>query len=312
MKKMKQKLLTATVAGALTLSLAAGAGAEQKEQVNIYDQQKNLVKSVVFVPGQKEYFVNGQTPGVKMDAAPYISQNRTFVPVRYLGNALGVVNENIAWDTKTSKAKLTLGSRSAELTIGKKQIISNGKVVEADVAPELKSGRTFLPARFVAEALGYRVDFIDGLVVCYPEGSQKPDISAVKQYINQQQPPVQQGETKNLNGYTVPVKPKTDLIIKYGEEEKTNKVEMNIAIIIPNRDVQAQCDEAEQILASKFGKDFAKKVVDVARTKTDVWQEISTGKFPTFTGPNGELVDVNSGWGSTRTSIVVWSKGGSN
>ncbi|SHE59941.1 Copper amine oxidase N-terminal domain-containing protein [Desulforamulus putei DSM 12395] len=301
-----KKLMSAILTCALTLSLAAGAMAEQKEQVNVYEQNK-LVKSVVFAVGQKEYFVDGKTPGVKMDVAPYISQNRTFVPVRYLGNALGVTDENISWDTKTSKAKLTLGSRSAELTIGKKQIISNGKVVEADVAPELKSGRTYLPARFVAEALGYRVDFIDGLVVCYPEGSQKPDISAVKQYINQQQPPVQQGETYNLNGYTVPKKPKTDLKIVYGDAEKVNKVELNIAIIVPYRDVQKQCDEAEQILASKFGQAFAKQLVDLARQKTDPEQEI----YKDFTGPNGESIEVSSPWGATRTSIVVWSpKGG--
>ncbi|WP_416358843.1 stalk domain-containing protein [Desulforamulus putei] len=299
--KMK-KIMTSIITGCLALSLAAGALAEQKEQVNVYEQNK-LVKSVVFVEGKNEYFVNGQTPGVKMDAAPYISQNRTFVPVRYLGNALGVVNENIAWDTKTSKAKLTLGSRSAELTIGKKQIISNGKVVEADVAPELKSGRTYLPARFVAEALGYRVDFIDGLVVCYPEGSQKPDISAVKQYINQQQPPVQQGETYNLNGYTVPKKPKTGIMI----DDEGRNVEIAIAIIIPNRDVQAQCDEAEQILASKFGPKLAKEIVAVARQKTDPEQEI----YKEFTGPNGEDIGVNSPWGATRTSVVIWSpKGG--
>jgi len=300
-----KKLMSVFLTGVLTLSLVTGVMAEQKEQVNVYEQNK-LVKSVVFAVGQKEYFVNSTTPGVKMDAAPYIAQNRTFVPVRYLGNALGVTNENIAWDTKTNKAKLVLGGKSAELTVGKKQIISSGKVVEADVAPELKGGRTFLPARFVAEALGYKVDFIDGLVVCYPEGSQKPDVSAVKQYLNQQQPqqpPVQQGETYNLNGYTVPVKPKTEILIS---DSKINNVEIKLAIIIPNRDVQAQCDEAEGILASKFAK-LAKEIVAVARQKTNSRQEI----YKEFVGPNGESIEVSSPWGATRTSVVIWSpKGG--
>ena len=302
MKKLSIGLLT----GCLALTLATGALAEQKEQVNVYENN-NLVKSVVFIEGRGEYFVDGNTPGVKMDAAPYISQDRTFVPVRFLGNALGVTNENIFWDTEASKAKLVLGSRSAELTIGKKELLAGSQANIMDVAPELKNARTYLPARFVAEALGYQVDFIDGLVVCYPEGTEKPDVSAVKQYLQEQQP--QQGETYNLNGYAVPVKPKTEILIS---DSKVNKVEIKLGIIIPNRDVQAQCDEAEQILSSKLGSEFAKKVVDLARQKTEVRQEISTGKFPTFTGPNGELVDVNSGWGSTRTSIVVWSKGGSN
>ena len=298
--------MTGIITGCLILTLAGGAMGEQKEQVDLFENNKR-VKSVVFIEGRGEYFVDGQTPGVKMDAAPYISQDRTFVPVRYLGNALGVTDENIFWDTQTSKAKLVLGSRSAELTIGKKQLLASGQAKTMDVAPELKKDRTYLPARFVAEALGYQVDFVDGLVVCYPEGTEKPDVSAVRQYLQEQQP--QQDETYNLNGYTVPVKPKTEILI---EDDKEKNVEINLAIIVPNRDVQAQCDEAEQILASKFGSDFAKKVVDLARQKTDVKQKISTGIFPTFTGPNGELVDVNSGYQDPLISIVVWSKGGSN
>ncbi len=303
-----KKIMTGIVIGCFSLAMATSAIAEQKEQVNVVKDNK-LVKSVVFIEGKSEYFVDGKTPGVKMDAAPYISQSRTFVPVRYLGNALGVVDENIAWDTSASKAKLVLGTKSAELIIGQKQILASGQAKAVDVAPELRSGRTYLPARFVAEALGYQVEFVNGLVVCYPEGAEKPDVSAVQQYLGQQQPqpPVQQeqGETKNLNGYTVPVKTKTDLLVKYGEEERTSGVEINLAIIIPNRDVSKQCDEAEQILASKFGKDFAKKVVDVARSKTT--QLASLGEK--FTGPNGETVRVISSYGGTRTSIAVWTKG---
>ncbi|MEG6513576.1 stalk domain-containing protein [Desulforamulus ruminis] len=294
MKKLGVGFLT----GCLALALATSALAEQKEQVNVYENN-NLVRSVVFIEGRSEYFVDGNTPGVKMDAAPYISQDRTFVPVRFLGNALGVTNENIFWDTETSKAKLVLGSRSAELTIGKKELLAGSQAKTMDVAPELKNARTYLPARFVAEALGYQVDFVDGLVVCYPEGTEKPDVKAVKQYL---QEPQQQGETYNLNGYIVPVKPETEILI---DDDKENRVEIGIGIIIPNRDVQAQCDEAEKILASKLGKDFAKQVVDVARTKTDVLVQLGEK----FTGPNGETVRVVSGYNFPTMSITVWSEG---
>ncbi|WP_273485262.1 copper amine oxidase N-terminal domain-containing protein [Desulforamulus ruminis] len=287
--------------GCLALAMATGALAEQKEQVNVYENN-NLVKSVVFIEGRSEYFVDGNTPGVKMDAAPYISQDRTFVPVRFLGNALGVTNENIFWDTETSKAKLVLGSRSAELTIGKKELLAGSQAKTMDVAPELKNARTYLPARFVAEALGYQVDFVDGLVVCYPEGTEKPDVKAVKQYL---QEPQQQGETYNLNGYTVPKDLKTGITIS---DSKINSVEIKLGIIIPKEDVQAQCDEAEQILASKLGNEFAKKVVDVARTKTT--QLVQIGEH--FTGPNGEHVMVQSSWGGVTTSIVIWGKEGNN
>ncbi|MDO7785792.1 copper amine oxidase N-terminal domain-containing protein [Desulforamulus aquiferis] len=300
-----RKLITVLMICCFVLGLTTGALAEQ---VDVYDQNKDLVKSVVFIEGRSEYFVNGQTPGVKMDVAPYIAQDRTFVPVRYLGNALGVANEHIYWDSTTNKAKLVLGNNSTELTIGQKQIVVNGLSLGIDVAPELQSGRTFLPARFVAEALGYQVDFVDGLVVCYPKGMEKPDLSAVKQYLGQQVP---QGETYNLNGYTVPKNPETEILIS---NSKINNVEIKLGIIVNgyvngvlmhNRDVAKQCDEAEQILASKLGANLAKQVVDVARTKTT--QKVRLEKD--FTGPNGEVVQITSGWGDTTTGITVWSKG---
>lgn len=285
-----KKILLAIATGLFTITMATGAMAEQKEQVDVYEKNK-LVKSVVFIQGKNEYFVNGQTPGVKMDAAPYETSGRTYVPVRYLGNALGVTDQNISWDTKSNKAKLILNDKSAELTIGLKQIVASGQSKAVDAAPELKNNRTYLPARFVAEALGFDVTFVNGMVLCWPTGEPQPDVSGLAQEVN----------SKNLNGYKVPNNPSVTV-----EELKENQVEITIGIVIPNRDVTKQCDEAEQILASKLGADFAKKVVDIARTKTQA--KVQLGE--TLTGPNGETVRVISSWGSPVMGITVWSKEG--
>ena len=48
--------------------------------------------------------VNGET--VALDSPAIIEQNRTYLPVRAIANALGVANENIAWDGATSTATL--------------------------------------------------------------------------------------------------------------------------------------------------------------------------------------------------------------
>jgi len=162
--------------------------AQDKEQVDVYEGGK-LVKSVVFVVGMKEYFVNGETPGVKMDAAPFIQSGRTFVPIRYLGNALGVTDKYILWKSPKVTFKEP-GFPVVELTVGKKQIKSSGVSRAMDVAPVLKSGRTYLPARFVAEALGYEVawDPQNKVVVCWPKGEEKPDYSGILEYVGQQNP----------------------------------------------------------------------------------------------------------------------------
>lgn len=169
--------------------LAAVPALAGQTQVDVYEGQK-LVRSVVFVVGRAEYFVNGETPGVKMDVAPYIDQGRTFVPVRYLGYALGVEEKGVKWDGKKRQASLALPPNTVEMVIGKKQIVANGQAREIDVAPQLKPpGRTFLPARYVAEGLGYQVDYENAggteYVVCWPKGQPRPgeDIAKVKQHV---------------------------------------------------------------------------------------------------------------------------------
>ena len=56
----------------------------------------------------------------------------------------------------TEKAKTSI-----TLTIGKKDADINGKTVANDVAPKIVNDRTMLPIRFIAEALGAKVDWIE-------------------------------------------------------------------------------------------------------------------------------------------------------
>jgi len=67
------------------------------------------------------------------------------------------------------------------MVIGKKQIVTNGRAKAIDVAPVLRSSRTFLPARYVAEGLGFNVDWdpVNRIVICWPEGEPKPALKEV-------------------------------------------------------------------------------------------------------------------------------------
>ncbi len=101
------------------------------------------------------YEVNGVAK--VMDAAPYVKAGRTYVPVKFLGLALGVAEKDIVWDAATQKATLTLGDKKVELTIGSTSYSVNGEAKTMDVAPEISNGRTMLPAKYVAEGLGFIV-----------------------------------------------------------------------------------------------------------------------------------------------------------
>lgn len=116
---------------------------------------KALPKEGAFRIGQRSYTVDGQVKD--MDVAPFIKDGRTQVPVRYLAYALGMSDQEIAWDPGTRRVTLTRGAVKVELLIGRPVIIVNGEEQPIDVAPLIEQGRTFLPARFVAEAFGFNV-----------------------------------------------------------------------------------------------------------------------------------------------------------
>lgn len=202
---MRKKLISVLLATVMLLMVPFVACGASDTQVDVYEDGE-LVKSVVFVIGVKQYFVNGQTPGVSMDVAPYIDSGRTFVPVRYLGYALGIKEEDVDWDGTAQKASLKKGDRTVELVVGRKQVTVNGAAKAIDVAPQLKSGRTFLPARYVAEGLGYQVkwDAETQAVICWPEGEPEPDITAVLREIGKVGDGVlDEADIKRLQGYAV-------------------------------------------------------------------------------------------------------------
>jgi hypothetical protein len=97
------------------------------------------------------------------DAQPYVDENsRTMIPVRFATEQLGAT---VAWDGKANTATITRTGITVVVTIGDSnlRITRNGKVttVSMDTQAVLKDSRTFVPIRFVAEALGAYVDYSD-------------------------------------------------------------------------------------------------------------------------------------------------------
>ncbi len=94
-----------------------------------------------------------------MDGEPFIQDGRTFIPIRYLALALEVPEENIKWISKSQKVVLKKDEKKITLTVGEKTMEVNNESSSMDVAPIVKNGRTYLPARWLAEALGYKVQW---------------------------------------------------------------------------------------------------------------------------------------------------------
>lgn len=118
-------------------------------------------RTVRFEVGRKQYMVTvgGQRQTQATDAVPFIENGRTYVPVRYLAYALGIPESGVNWDGKSRTVTLLLNGAGVKLVVGSPLICINGACRQMDVVPVLRQGRTYLPARYVAESFGFRVDW---------------------------------------------------------------------------------------------------------------------------------------------------------
>ncbi len=146
--------------------------------------EQKLTESVVFQIDAPKYFINNQLPSVEMDVAPFIRNNRTLVPLRFLANALGVDSDNISWNDPVVTISQP-GFPVVKLTIGEKLINVDGEITTTDVAPLIENNRTMLPAKFVAEALGYQISWCleHQVVLVWPKDAPVPEIEKVLEYL---------------------------------------------------------------------------------------------------------------------------------
>ena len=335
MKKLKKVVCGAILSASLLTSalpfvINPVCAADTKSQVDVYQQQKKI-KSIVFIIGQDQYFINNDTHGVKMDAKPFIEDDRTFVPVRYLGYALGLAEKDIIWKNDIQQVIMRGPITSVEMTVGSKaiatmptdklinntlEIVADKDLEIIDVAPVLKEdeGRTYLPARYVAEGLGYQIewDAANGIVICYPKGDPKPDVSKVVEYVKQiksgevqpDQSQAQQPVTdSNSNGYTVPSKTNLHVDIPLASDNP-NKVDISIAIRL-QKPLEQQYKDAYNILVSKFGEKIAEEIVDYTKQKQKRFDDLPGKDWQA----NGQKIRVGSNKGNYWVNIIAWQPG---
>lgn len=97
------------------------------------------------------------------DALPFIdSNNRTLIPVRAVAETLGC---KVDWNGNTRTATCTKNGISVAIAIGDQNltVTKSGKksTVTMDTQAIISEDRTYVPIRYVAEALGAYVDYSD-------------------------------------------------------------------------------------------------------------------------------------------------------
>jgi len=101
-------------------------------------------------------YVDGRP--VNFDVPPQVIQGRVLVPLRGVFEQLGAT---VDYDAATQHIVAVRQSQTVELTIGSRQARVNTQPKLLDVPAFTISGRTMVPLRFVSEALGAAVQWID-------------------------------------------------------------------------------------------------------------------------------------------------------
>ncbi|ACB86059.1 stalk domain-containing protein [Natranaerobius thermophilus] len=111
---------------------------------------------ITLTEGSETIITDGEVD--TMDATPAIINNRTYLPFRAVGEALGA---DVDWDADDESVTAELDGTTAVFYLDSTTAYVDGDRFDMDVAPELDedAGRALLPIRFVAEAFDAYVDW---------------------------------------------------------------------------------------------------------------------------------------------------------
>ncbi|NMC27334.1 MAG: hypothetical protein GYA42_04225, partial [Syntrophomonadaceae bacterium] len=107
----------------------------------------------VFTIGSYTYDMNGASQ--RSDVAPYIKDNRTYLPIRFVAYSVGITDYYIIWDETNQMVILIKDAVVVKLQLNSRVMLVNGSTVMLDTAPEIRSNRVCLPIAPVVKAFGY-------------------------------------------------------------------------------------------------------------------------------------------------------------
>jgi len=105
----------------------------------------------VFTVGKPAFTLKGVE--TSMDVAPYLKGGRTYLPIRYAAQALGIEESGIEWDEADQSVAITSEGRRVKMTVGIGTMTVDDRTVTMDAPPELLApGRVMVPLSWVTGA----------------------------------------------------------------------------------------------------------------------------------------------------------------
>lgn len=126
---------------------------------------KKINSIIALYMGSNEAIVYGKKSKIdidNLDVKAFSQNGRSFVPVRFVSEALGA---KVAWNQKDNEVQIEKDIIKIKLNINNKIMKVNDKEILMDVAPTIKEKRTFIPLRYMANALEMNIFYQEGLIV---------------------------------------------------------------------------------------------------------------------------------------------------
>lgn len=121
---------------------------EGEVHIKVLTEEIGYESMITLQIGSKNIVVNGTT--FRNDVAPVIMDDRTMVPIRVITETLGGEAD---WDEATRTVTLKIDDKVLTLTIGE-------EIPGFGAAPIILDSRTYVPIRYVAEYMGYGVEWM--------------------------------------------------------------------------------------------------------------------------------------------------------
>jgi hypothetical protein len=138
---------------AVTIIAMDAVGNVSQKTIELINWHKTTINMLV---GNKTMIVDGNIS--ELQEAPYVTGGRTMVPIRAISEAF---KATVEWLPEDKSISITLddgkGKTFILMRVGSKTAFVNQQLVNLDVPPEIKNGKTFIPLRFIAENFGAEV-----------------------------------------------------------------------------------------------------------------------------------------------------------
>lgn len=135
--------------GSDTLDIFEEITANDRDKRSQGELQRLIIGSSTAYAGSMEF---------SLETAPYISDNRTYVPLRFAAEQLGA---DVEWNPDHSEVTIQAGDTTIRWEEGSRQVNVNGRIERYDVPLMQQHGSLFVPVRFISDQLNADTAFIN-------------------------------------------------------------------------------------------------------------------------------------------------------